>query len=414
MRIPLVFWREYWGHVTSRSYILFTFGFPLMMVGAPLVFGVLLVAVINWAIPAPDPRPVGIVDQPGLLSGADLPKDDTLSFELFESPADAQQALDAGDIQGYYNIQPDYWQSGEIVLTNEESLNILIEQTFQSLVRRQVRDRLPEEISERLQAGPDIIRQGTSDEAETYDASNLMEPILIYFLVYLVRLGGSFTASFMFDSIARESDDRTIEILITSVSPFEFVTGKLLGLMAVGLTQLSMWGGTALLLAVPVGYAAGFDLLGAVLGWEHTGLLISVLLATYILDQILAAAMGLLRVSGGAGTLIFNWINVLVGVGLIYAAYFVPPNPHTLLAIGASFFPLTAPVVLPIRVVVSSVPLWQVILSQAILWTSCVGGLFLLRRLLKANLVAHGQPFKVWAWLRDKRPWRRKPVSVEG
>jgi ABC-type Na+ efflux pump permease subunit len=109
--------------------------------------------------------------------------------------------------------------------------------------------------------------------------------------------------------------------------------------------------------------------------------------------------MGLFRVSGGAGNIFFDVINLVVGVGLLYAAYFVPRNPHTPLAIIASFIPFTAAVVLPIRAVVSEVPVWQTILSQVVLWGTCVVSLFWLRRLLRANLLTFGSPFKLRHWL---------------
>ena len=189
--------------------------------------------------------------------------------------------------------------------------------------------------------------------------------------------------------------------MITSVSPFQFVTGKLLGLLAVGLTQIGMWGGAVLVFALGGSFLMGVDFLGFLSSWEHLGLMVNVLLATYLMDQILAAAMGLLRVSGGAGNLLFSTINSVVGISLIYAAYFVPRNPDSPLAVAASLRPLTAPLVLLIRVVVSDVPTWQIILSLALLWGTNLWGLFWLRQLLKANLVANSTSFKFRDWVKQ-------------
>jgi len=138
------------------------------------------------------------------------------------------------------------------------------------------------------------------------------------------------------------------------------------------------------------------------LTWQHLGLMVNVLLATYLMDQILAAAMGLLRVSGGAGNLLFSTINSVVGISLIYAAYFIPRNPDSLMAVVTSLIPVTAPLVLLIRVVVSDVPTWQIILSQIFLWGTNVLGLFWLRWLLKANLVANSTPFRLRDWLNER------------
>lgn len=400
-RIWLVFWHEYWRNVKRRSYLIFTFGFPLFVTVGPVVGGLLLALAIFMAMPPTDTRPIGLVDEAGLLAGIESYPDEPVPALPFESGAEAEAALAGGEIQGYYVIQPDYWQSGEVRAVYETAPTEPVDQMVERLIAGQVRAAAPAELLQRLDRGPDIVHQGLTEE-RAFSAADMVEPVIVYMLVYFVRLAGTFTASYMFDSIASEADDRTLEILITSVSPFEFVTGKLLGLLAVGLTQLGMWGGTLLVLVVGAGFFLEANLLALFLAWEHLWLLVSLLLGTYVLDQILAAAMGMFRVSGGAGNMFFNVINMVVGIGLLYAAYFVPRNPHTPLAIGASLFPLTAPLVLPIRVVVSQVPRWQVIGGQVILWTTCALSLLLLRRLLRVNLVAYAPAFSLAGWIKAR------------
>ena len=129
------------------------------------------------------------------------------------------------------------------------------------------------------------------------------------------------------------------------------------------------------------------------------------LLGAYVLDQILAASAGMMRVSGGAGPQLFNMFNWATGLGLVYAAYFVPRNPDTGLAIAASLFPLTSPIVLLVRVVASEVPIWQQLFSQLCLWLTIIAGLFWLRQLLRRNLVANPPRFNSWHWL--KRQWQQ-------
>ncbi|MDX1524096.1 MAG: ABC transporter permease, partial [Anaerolineae bacterium] len=372
--------------------------------------GIILALAIRAAMPPVDLRPLGVVDQAGLFDGAEAYPDDPVEVIFYPSSTQAGAALSAGEIQAYYDIRPDYWQSGEVVLTYEQAPAEQVEAMFTGWVRSRVRAGIPTEILTRIERGPDIVHRSISG-ARTFSSKDTILPVLVYMLVYFVRLGSSITASYMFDSIAREADDRTLEILITTVTPLQFVTGKLLGLLAVGLTQLGTWGGAILTLGFGIGYLLGFDFIDFLLSWDYLVLLLSVLLATYVLDQILAAAMGLFRVSGGAGNMFFDMINLLVGIGLLYAAYFVPRNPHTTVAVIATFFPFTASVVLPIRVVVSEVPVWQITLSQVSLWGTAVAGLFWLRRLLQTNLVAYGPPFKLRRWLgkslRDGRVFAR-------
>ncbi|MEM7032029.1 MAG: ABC transporter permease [Chloroflexota bacterium] len=215
-------------------------------------------------------------------------------------------------------------------------------------------------------------------------------------------MGASFTANYMFDSISSEANDRTIEIVITSISPMQFLVGKVVGLLLVGLTQLTVWGSLALILAVWASRFAEIDLFGLILGWEHLGVTISLLLGAYVLMQLFAAMVGMLQINSGSGPLLFNTLNWAVGFSWIYAIAIVPRTPHTLLAVGASLFPLSAPIVLLVRIIVSEVPLWQVIVSQCLLWGTAVASLFWLRRLLQTNLVSYAPNFRLWPWLRGK------------
>jgi ABC-2 type transport system permease protein len=237
-----------------------------------------------------------------------------------------------------------------------------------------------------------------------------MRAIIIFVLIYFVRLGGAFTAEYMFGSIAGEADNRTLELLMTSISPLQFVVGKFLGLLAVGLTQLGMWSSVALGLGLAATTFLNRNLLEPLLDWEYLGLIATMLLAAYVMDQLLAAALGLLRVSGGAGGLLFGVLSSLVGLALLYAAYLVPRHPHTFLAVAASLFPVTAPLVLPIRLVVTEVPAWQIILSQVFVWGTILASFFWLRRLLQRNLLSYAPPFKLIRWLAARWPARGRQV----
>src|SRR5262245_20428544 len=115
MRVLHIFWREYWGNITRRSYLIFTFGFPLFMVAVPIIFGVALGMALRLALPRTDPRPIGLIDQPHLFpAGEDFPANPVETI-LFSDAQAAKTALSEGRIQAYYDIQPDYWTSGKII-----------------------------------------------------------------------------------------------------------------------------------------------------------------------------------------------------------------------------------------------------------------------------------------------------------
>lgn len=395
-----IFWHEYRGHITRRSYLIFTFGFPLFMLVMPLLGGLILAFAVQNALPENDHRPVGVVDQAELLAGVKLPAG-PVEVIRFTAPAAGQLALDKDQIQAYYTIPADYWATGQVIITYEQPPPPDVDEMIENWVRNQVRNRVEANLLRRLDQGAHITHQDLSG-TRSFSLGDMVMLGLIFLPIYFVRLGSSFVAEYMFGSIAGETYDRTLEILITSVSPLQLILGKLLGILAVGLTQLGAWAGAALLLVAGVGRFFEFDLIGRLLGWEHLGLMMGVLLAAYVMDQILAATLALFRVSGGAGSQLFNTINWVVGFGLIYAIYFVPRNPHTPLAVAASLFPITASIVLLIRVVVTQVPLWQIILAHLSLWGTIFLSVFWLRWLLQKNLVANTTPFKLRSWLKRR------------
>ena len=400
-RVWHVFWREFWGHLTRRSYLIFTFGFPAFIIIMPMLGGLTLALVMASAIPPTDPRPVGLVDQGGLTAGVPDVPDRPVEIRPYPSLAEADAALDAGDIQAYYHLPPDYWQTGQVKIVYEQPPTEEIDQAVAAWLRQRVRAKVPPAVLAQLDREARIAHQNAQGES-VFDLEDILAAALVFGLAYFVQLGGSFTANYMFDSVASESWDRTIEIVLTSISPMQFLVGKVLGLLGVGLTQLLTWllvGGTIILWGSA---QLGVDLAGLIFGWDYFWLIASVLLATYVTNQLLAAAIGLLHMNSGSGPLFFNTLNWVAGIGFLYAIILVPRNPNTPLAVITSMLPITAPIVLLVRLVVSEVPAWQLVVGQVIMWSINIASLFWLRHLLKTNLVAYAPRFKLWPWLRGR------------
>ena len=398
-RIWLIFWHTYWGNITRRGYLLFTFGLPIFLIAVPSLVVFVAGLVVRSVIPPTSSLPIGVVDESAVFADPALYGPDPVSMVAYASPIEAAAALAAGDIQAYYHIPLDYWQTGEVVLTYEVAPSQEVRDMFDRWVRLQIQRRVPKNILNRYYA-PDIISHQSLSSQETFNEGNMVEWILVFVLVYLVRSAGLFTSGYMYDSIASESRQRTIEIILTSVSSLQFIVGKFSGLLLVGLTQLAIWG-SGLFLAAVVGTAVfNFDLIEQLTTWKQLPLVISMLLGAYVLDQIMAAAAGMMRVSGGAGPQLFNTFSLATGLALVYAAYFLPRNPDTPLAIITSLIPLTSPIVLLVRLVASEVPTWQLVLSQALLWGTGLFGLWSLRYLLRANMVSYAPRFEMRRWLK--------------
>ncbi len=397
-RTWLVFWHSFWTNISRRSYLLFTFGLPFFIVAIPTAIIYISALVIQTVIPPTDHRPIGVVDSTAVFS-PDTFLTSPVIMQPYDDLSSAITALENGEIQAHYHIQPDYWQTGAIILTYDVAPSEEVRMMFDRWLNRQIREQVPPDVVQRLNGGT-IIEHQSVESGELFTEDNLSEWILVFMLVYLVRSAGLFTSGYMYDSIASESRHRTIEIILTSIRPSQFVIGKFFGLLCVGLTQLAIWGGGVFLIAVVGTAVFNINLIDLIFNWEHLPLVISMLFAAYVLDQILAAAAGMMRISGGAGPQLFNTLSLATGIALVYAVYFLPRNPDTPFAVAASIFPFTSPIVLLVRIVASEVPPWQISVSQLIIWLTCLIGLWGLRQLLQANLVAHADRFQLMKWLK--------------
>ncbi len=356
-----------------------------------------------------DNRPIGIVDELQLLDVDTEFSSETLTFIFIDSSHEADTALEDGTIQAYYLIPHGYWQTGYITVTYHTSRLGIIDPLLiaDTEIEKLIEDRVESEISQKTlsrmkPSGTYIIRHDTTDESAELVPEEINEVWgLIFVIVYALRNLNFFIVIRTFDAIASENENRTLEIMITSISPMRMITSKILGLMMVGITQLVVWGTPAIILIMFTPEWA-FDVMRNILDWEHLPLFISIIIASSILDHILAAGMAVLQIGSGAGGIIVNLMSFAMLFVFPYAFLFVPRNPDTLLAIVAGMFPLSAPYVLPIRVIVSQVPDWQIILSQVLLWGYNVIGLIWLKWIIQRRIIERTPVFNLKEWMRPK------------
>ncbi len=206
------------------------------------------------AIPGVDAgtRPIGYVDQAGLFltSPTDLPPGLVRSYQ---DELQAREALVRGEIDRYYLIPPDYLASGRLTviqaqyqplqaLNGTELITYVINTgvTGDEKLARLLLDPTPSLESSALAPG--------SARAPNNLAASYFLPYLLMFVLYLAL---AMTSGFMLQSVSREKENRTAEILLVSVRPRDLMLGKIAGLSAVGLFQVMIW--LAVIFALLVG-----------------------------------------------------------------------------------------------------------------------------------------------------------------
>ncbi len=237
-------------------------------------------------------------------------------------------------------------------------------------------------------------------------AKVVIATIVAFFLYMSIILLGQN----MLSGVIEEKMSRVSEIVISSVKPETLLAGKVLGVTAVGLTQQLVWvGGTiALISARTILFGApavakaqasaasgGFgssDMLAALvatpLSWVALVLLFFVLGIVFY-GSLYAAVGATVGSEQDARQAAFPVIILLVLTAVLISP--VTANPTSQLAVTMSLLPFSSPIIMPVRMAITHVPLIQVVGSIVILMASCVGAVWLAGRIYRVGLLMYGK-----------------------
>ena len=214
-------------------------------------------------------------------------------------------------------------------------------------------------------------------------------------------------------SIIEEKSNRIMEVLASSMTPFQMLLGKVIGVGAVALLQLSIWAGVAygvttyrasLLGLFGVDAAASANLAGLIPSLP--GALLVVFLAFFVLGFLLYSAM-FAAVGSMCNTIQETQqaqtpVMMLIILGLM-TMFALLNNPNSDMARVLSFIPFWSPFVIPVRYSMSPVPLPTLLLSAAATLAGMLAIVWVAARIYRIGILSYGKraTFKdVWRWMR--------------
>jgi len=235
-------------------------------------------------------------------------------------------------------------------------------------------------------------------EAVDRDQSNPLSFYLPYGVAMLLYVLILTSASLMMNSVAKEKENRVMEILISSVKPRQLLTGKILALGLVGLLQTVVWMGSGFLLlrlgGRTLNIPANLQLPPELLIWSLVFFLLGYLLYATIMAGVGALVPNIKEASQATIVII---LPLLVPVTLISV---IIDQPNAALPVILSLFPFTSPITILTRMAVSPVPLWQILTAIVLL----AGTILLLIRavsgMFRAQVLLTGQKFSLGGYLR--------------
>lgn len=380
-----------------RSYLLITLIVPILAVVLVVAISILQgddTAGSKEPASTMPSKPVGYVDQSGLLIE---PGAFSGIMIAYVDETAARAAVKSGEISGYYLVPTDYMTTGQIIRYAEQISVIETDMAlFSAFLENALLAQEEPKIAARLQSPAIIIEHqpdGNTINDPTGQQNNGMDLFwLVYAFGMLMMLTTFLTAGQLTQSVINEKENRVMEIVLSSLRPMQLMAGKIAGQGLMGLLQMITWLAAIFLIIqladvnIPM-----LRFLGAA---ELPGSLLTAALVYFVLGFALfgafAAAVGAISASMREGP----QYAVIYSMPAAMAIIFLPTiadDPNSILALVLSFFPLTAPIAMIERLVVTAVPLWQVGLSLVILALSVGGGLWMAGRLFQINNLLSGQ-----------------------
>lgn len=415
-KIWIVAQREYATRVKKRSFIILTILMPFLM--AAMIFVPLLLSVIGDS----GRKTVAVIDNTGLYADALQSNDDYLFVPTDKmTPALRSDSTDVAAVLMITDNLVDNPTAAAIYSRDEvkRDMSDYINNALTKAVQKQKFERynIPalNEIVEDVQTPVEVATVRWTDEGEResmteiFSAVGMVLTTLIYFFVM------SYGAMVM-QSVTEEKTNRIVELMVSSVKPFQLMAGKIIGIGLVGITQMLIWGILLVAIISIAGVVSGvamFDpsqaaAISAASQMPDADLSMQILSVVSSLPLAEIAVLFVLYFIGGY----LLYASVLAGFGAavndpqdtqqfmmpiavimlfaFYAGFYSAMNPDGPLAVWCSFIPLTSPMVMMIRIPFG-VPLWQEVLSVALLFGTALALSYLSGKIYRVGILMYGK-----------------------
>ena len=384
-KVWLIAGHQYSQEVFKRSFLVALLSLPLFLI-VTIGIGYLASHLENKS------ASLGYVDQAHLLANTlAQPEDYDVELVAFDTPEAARTALEAGQIDAYYVLPADYAETRQAELVYFKPPHVHAVRHFQNMVRLNLMaDRSPA-VVERALAGTEVSVRATDYNREFPSggpSAGQVVPIVAAVLFVFLVLS---TSGHMMGAVVEEKENRTMEVIVSSVSTTEMMAGKIIGTLAIALTQLATWVAFFIGAAWIGGNVLGIEWLQSIdPHWRGISTTVIVALPSFLFIAALMTTVGATIVE----TQEAHQVGPLLFMPLFLPVYLLIPiakNPNGPLAIGMSLFPVTSVMTIALRTMLREIPLWQIGASAA---TSLISGIlmtWLAGRAFRIGMLRYGK-----------------------
>lgn len=421
-KIFLIAYRDFSIRIRNKTFLISTL---LLPIGIVLFYG----TIFFFTSTDTDTHRIGVIDS-SLSILPQLKNEDNFVFKSLDKVITSQEDIKEEDKVDAILIVPshaDSISSGRIEILTYTKLGMLtknkLEAKLQNIIETQRFERIDidakkiEEIKSPVKPVYKSISGGEENELKEGIAYALSFGLGIMMYVILTIYGAQ-----VMRGVMEEKTNRIVEIIISSVRPFELLLGKIIGIGMVSFLQLSVWGSFILIINLAVGIVFGIhelkslpadmpvsaaasiashpEFLHAMQGLQSInyipifGLFLFYFISGFFLYSSLFAAVG---ASVGDDPQDVQSLMMPIMMPIFLSFIFLTKsvnNPNCTEAVIASMIPFTSPVVMMSRVVFGipeGVPLWQLLVSMATMLMTTVFFIFLAARIYKTGILLYGK-----------------------
>jgi ABC-2 type transport system permease protein len=401
-RLAAVARREYVARVRSKAFLVST------ILGPAIMAGFLVVPTLVMARQRGRPLRVAVLDVEGTLRAAveeSLARREAAGAARFDvrpppfAGEEARETLRAsvlrGDLDAYVYLPQDAVQRSVAEyhgrnVSNMMDIGLVDAAVEEALIgRRLANEGLPADAVRTVTRKVDLktVRLTSSGEREDRGGSFLLSMVLMTILYTALAMWGAA----VMNGVIEEKTSRVVEVIVSSVPPWAFFAGKLLGVGAAGLTQFGIWGASLGLLSA---WAAGAAAATGAQMPEVSPLLLASFVTSFVLGYFLygalyAAVGATVNSQQEAQSLVFPIMAPLLTAFLFFPA--VLGAPDSALSTTLSLVPFFAPLLMFLRVASSPPPAWQLALCVALSLATIVFVTWLASRIYRVGILMYGK-----------------------
>lgn len=428
--------REFKERVYKKSFIITTLLMPLLMLALSAAPAVIMFFVRG------ETKAVSVIDQSGIVA-PQLESGDDIQFVVIEDgdlQTELKKSLESEEF-GVLFIGSDIVENpNNIQLYTNQSSSMLIEEAIAGQVEEIIEaERLKalnvgdlKRILEQVEVNINLstFRNGAEQSEATSSAASSFVGIALGFVLYffLVVYG-----SIVMQSIIEEKNSRILEVLVSTVRPFDMMMGKILGVASVALTQIAIWGVLLIVISAAVIPAVMPDDILAGVEAVRAGADAATMVPDMDIEAI--AALSSIMDTGYISQIVLLLLLFMMGGFLLYAAMYaaigasvdqvqdaqqlttpvmipiifafiiltmVMNDPNSPLVVWCSMIPFTAPIVMMGRIP-SGIPTWEIVTSLVLLYATFIVMVWLAGKIYRVGIFMHGKKptFKeLYKWIR--------------